>query len=92
MRWRRQSGDDERQEHAGTEESDELEVLAVEQQCERECDDHDDRSVGHCVNEGAFLTSVRKSALWEQLDVVVETDELAGTVDAVGGQGRDERP
>ena len=83
-------GDDERQEHAGTEESDELEVLAVEQQCERECDDHDDRSVGHCVNEGVLDVGPEVGAL-EQLDVVVETDELAGTVDAVGGQGRDER-
>ena len=83
-------GDDERQEHAGTEESDELEVLAVEQQCERECDDHDDRSVGHCVDEGVLDVGPEVGAL-EQLDVVVEADELAGAVDAVGSQRRDER-
>ena len=87
-------GDDERQEHAGTEESDELEVLAVEQQCERECDDHDDRSVGHCVDEGVLDVGPEVLAL-EQRDVVLEANEFGGSacvgIDAAVGQGRDER-
>ena len=86
--------DDERQEHAGAEEADELEVLAVEQQCERERDDHDDRGVQHRVDEGVLDVGPEVLAL-EQRDVVLEANEFGGSacvgIDAAVGQGRDER-